>query len=125
MDIGTKIRKMREAKGLSQENMAHELNMTQAGYGKIERNEVSLKYSSLVRIAEVLETSVENIIGYDEKVVFSNFYPKISNQINNLILDPELKKLYEEKVKLQQDKIVLLEEKIALLEEKLRSFSLS
>jgi len=125
MDIGTKIRKMREAKGLSQENMAHELNMTQAGYGKIERNEVSLKYSSLVRIAEVLETSVENIIGYDEKVVFSNIYPKISNQINNLILDPELKKLYEEKVKLQQDKIALLEEKIALLEEKLRSFSLS
>ncbi len=39
MEIGTKIRKIRELKGFSQENIAHDLEMSITGYGKIERNE--------------------------------------------------------------------------------------
>ena len=42
MEIGTKIRKVREIKGLSQENLADELGMSVTGYGKIERNEVGI-----------------------------------------------------------------------------------
>lgn len=119
MDIGTKIRKMREAKGLSQENMATELNLTQNGYGKIERNEVSLKYATLEKIADTLGTTVENIIGYDEKVIFSNIHPRINKQINSprgFGIDSELKALYEDKIKLLEDKIIYLEEKIKRME---------
>ena len=126
MDIGTKIRKMREAKGLSQENMATELDMTQTGYGKIERNEVNLKYSSLVRISEILETSIENIIGYDDKIIFSNNYQKIYQQINTPNLQTnglEVKELYDKNTKLLEDKIKLLEEKVAYLEDRIKALS--
>jgi transcriptional regulator with XRE-family HTH domain len=47
MEIGTKIRKIREIKGLSQENIAKELSMSITGYGKIERNEVSINFDKL------------------------------------------------------------------------------
>ena len=73
MEIGTKIRKLRELKGLSQENMAYELDMSIAGYGKIERNEVSVNYDKLLKISETLNVRIEDIIGFDEKVAFNNF----------------------------------------------------
>lgn len=42
MNIGSKIRKIREIKGYSQENMAIDLDMSVTGYGKIERNQVAI-----------------------------------------------------------------------------------
>lgn len=110
MEIGTKIRKLRELKGLSQENMAYELDMSIAGYGKIERNEVSVNYDKLLKISEALNVRIEDIIGFDEKVAFNNFNSKIQQQIGSYTYADEIKLLYEDKIKLLEDKIVLLEE---------------
>ncbi len=121
MYIGFKIRKIRELKNFSQENMAHELNMTQNGYGKIERNEVNLKFNTLLKISEILETPVETIIGYDDKTIFNNFPSKSKQQVNILhtAYDFNIQSLYEDKIKLLEDKIKLLEDKIMYLQEKL------
>lgn len=116
MEIGTKIRKVREIKGLSQENLADELGMSVTGYGKIERNEVGINYDKLLKIAEILNVSIENIIGFDDKVAFNNFNNTIEQQIGYYSMPVEMKKLYE-------DKISLLEEKIELLTEKINSMS--
>lgn len=110
MEIGTKIRKLRELKGLSQENMAYELDMSIAGYGKIERNEVSVNYDKLLKISETLNVRIEDIIGFDEKVAFNNFNSKIQQQIGRYTYADEIKLLYEDKIKLLEDKIILLEE---------------
>ncbi len=42
MQIGDKIRKVRELKGLKQEAVADKLDMSATAYGNIERNESSL-----------------------------------------------------------------------------------
>lgn len=47
MKIGNRIRKVREIKGYSQENLASELGMSITGYGKIERDEVSINMDRL------------------------------------------------------------------------------
>ncbi len=115
MDIGTKIRKLREIKGLSQENMADELKMSQTGYGKIERNEVGISFDKLSKIAEIFETNVENIIGFDDKVAINNFNPKIQQQIGSYYYTSEMKELYQNQIRLLEDKVKSLEDKVKML----------
>ncbi len=109
MNIGSKIRKIREFKGYSQENMAGELDMSITGYGKIERNEVSLSLDKLQEIAKILDVQMEQILGFDEAIAFNNFNSSINNQIGHSSFPPEMKQLYEDKIKLLEDKVHLLE----------------
>jgi len=118
MKIGTRIRKIREIKGLSQENVAAELDMSITGYGKIERNEVSVNIDKLSKIGKVLELSIEDIIGFDENVAFNNFNSTIDKQIGRYLMPGEMKDLYEENIRLLKEKISYLEEKIKDLESK-------
>ena len=118
MEIGTRIRKIREIKGLSQENVAAELDMSITGYGKIERNEVSVNIDKLSKIGKVLELSIEDIIGFDENVAFNNFNSTIDKQIGRYLMPEEMKDLYEENIRLLKEKISYLEEKIKDLESK-------
>lgn len=59
MNVGVKIRKIRELKGYSQEFIASELNITQSHYSRIEKNESDIKISRLAEIADALEVPVE------------------------------------------------------------------
>jgi transcriptional regulator with XRE-family HTH domain len=112
MEIGTKIKQIRELKGLSQENIAKELGLTVTGYGKIERNEISLNSEILLRISEFLDVKLENLIGFDKNVAFNNFNNTVEQQIGTNNFPAELKQLYEDKIKLLEEKIKLLEEKL-------------
>lgn len=64
------IKKIRELKNLTREHVADELKMSTSGYGKIERGEVDLTVSKLVKIANVLGVSIEFIFKFD----VSNFF---------------------------------------------------
>jgi len=110
--IGTKIRQIRDLKGLNQENMANELGISVTGYGKIERNEVSVNYERLLQISAILGVKVENIISFDNNVALNNFNNTVEQQIGTYSLPIELKQLYEDKIKLLEEKVKLLEEKI-------------
>ncbi len=109
MNIGSKIRKIREIKGYSQENMASELEMSVTGYGKIERNEVAVTLDKLEIIAKILGVQIEQILGFDESIAFNNFNSSINNQIGHSSFPPEMKQLYEDKIQLLEDKIQLLQ----------------
>jgi transcriptional regulator with XRE-family HTH domain len=65
MQIGEKIKKLREFRNFTQESLAKALEMTQAGYSRIERDEVDLSLSRLEQIAKTLNISVEEILGFD------------------------------------------------------------
>ncbi len=56
--IGQRIRKLRESKDFSQENMAVELKLTTSAYSKIERGVTDVQASRLMRIAEILGVHV-------------------------------------------------------------------
>lgn len=53
--------------------MADRLSMSQPGYSKIETNEIDLPYSRLEQIAGVLQMRVEDVVAFDEKIVFNNY----------------------------------------------------
>ena len=67
MSINEKIRKFREAKDWSQEQMAEKLNMSLNGYAKIERGESKIYLDKLEQIAQVFDIDVVELMQSDGK----------------------------------------------------------
>lgn len=91
--------------------MAERLNMTQAGYSKIECNEVDVNFDKIERIAEILQITPSALVDFDEKYVFHNY----SQTTNSFGVNHEVNSSMERQ--LFQDKIQLLEEKIKYQQE--------
>lgn len=69
--IGKKIRKLRELKELTQEYIATEIGLSQSAYSKIEAAETDITYQRLEKIAEILEVKPEDIIAFNEQMIFN------------------------------------------------------
>lgn len=67
MNIGDKIRKVRELKGYKQEYVADKVGLSVTAYGNIERNDSSLTFERLEQIADALEVSVQDILNIPEQ----------------------------------------------------------
>lgn len=122
--VASNIRKFRELRNYTQEVMAVELGMTQAGYSRIEKGEVEISIQKLDKIAKVLETNVENILGFDEKIVFnqqhSNNYSAVKehSQVNINVDLKEIHQLYDRLLAEKDKRIAALEKRIERLESK-------
>lgn len=62
-NIGSRIKKLREEKGITQDLMAYELNMTQSNYGRLEKDDRRLNVPKIEKIADVLNLSISIIFG--------------------------------------------------------------
>ncbi|WP_395654394.1 helix-turn-helix domain-containing protein [Flavobacterium sp.] len=71
MKIGENIKKFRELKNLTREQMASELGLSLSGYSKIERDEVDLTISRVQQIAEVLQVELSQILNFDATQIFN------------------------------------------------------
>ena len=65
------IKKFRELKNITREDLADRLEMSLSGYSKLERGEVELTVNKLYRIAEILEISVSQILNFDASQIFN------------------------------------------------------
>ena len=74
--VGAQIASLRKAKGLTQAELGERLNVSFQAVSKWERAETLPDISLLVDLAEILETSVDNILTGGEKAV--NFRGKIT-----------------------------------------------
>jgi transcriptional regulator with XRE-family HTH domain len=116
MSTGTRIRRAREQKGYSQRDMADRLSMSQNNYHKIENDRVKVKADDLLKIAQILDTSVNDLLP-DKQVVY-NIKPhsNYDQSINGLIIQRDIldkeQKLYEQ---LLQNKDELLAAQAKLL----------
>jgi transcriptional regulator with XRE-family HTH domain len=61
--IGNKIRLLREERGLSQENMASALEMTQSNYARLEKDDNRISVPRLVVIARTLDITITELVG--------------------------------------------------------------
>lgn len=110
MNIGDNIKKFRELKNITREQLASELGLSVSGYSKIERGEIDLTVSRVQEIAQILEVDVSQILNFDATQVFN-----ISN--NQFVQGPGAKEVqnhthtddYREKyIKILEDEIVRL-----------------
>lgn len=111
MTIGSKIKRIREIKQLTQEDMAEKIGMSPQGYGKIERDEADVSFTRLEQIAKVFNMKVEEMIAFDEKVIFNNFGTANdqSFSVNYESVSNKERELYEKTIKLLEEKIKWLE----------------
>ena len=71
MNIGDNIKKFRELKNMTREQLASELGLSVSGYSKIERGEIDLTVSRVQEIAQILEVDVSQILNFDATQVFN------------------------------------------------------
>lgn len=71
MSVHEKIRLVRQAKGLTQEEVANKLSMSVNGYGDIERGETDVNLSRLEQLANLFEMTLPELFSLDEKNVFN------------------------------------------------------
>lgn len=61
-DIGFRVRKIRESKGLSQENMAMDLNLTQPQYSRRECGKVKFSLEEVEQISNLLKVDLQFLL---------------------------------------------------------------
>jgi transcriptional regulator with XRE-family HTH domain len=67
MSVNEKIRSIREAKGLTQEQVAEKTGISSSVYGDIERGENDPKLSKLQKIAEAFEIQLSELVDLSDK----------------------------------------------------------
>lgn len=108
MQVGQKIKKLRELKNFTQEYMAGLLDMTQSSYSKIETGETDISYSKLEKIAAALEIRTEDIITFNEHMVFNVMHNQTGNGLVINQLNEETRKFYEEQIKILKSEVEYL-----------------
>lgn len=91
MNIGDNIKKFRELKNMTREQLASELGLSVSGYSKIERGEIDLTVSRVQEIAQILEVDVSQILNFDATQIFNisnnqlvqGFGSKVENNNNH------------------------------------------
>jgi|SRR5690554_618007 len=118
MNIGKNIKNIRELKGLSQESMSRELNLSQKTYSNIENSKNNISYERIIKIAEVLEVTANIILELNTEVILNDSHSSsTSNRKNNAsehnCINKSQVKLYEriiaEKDKLLTEKDIVIE----------------
>jgi transcriptional regulator with XRE-family HTH domain len=99
LQIGQKIKKLRELKNFTQSHLASELGITQSAYSKLELGETEVSFSKLTKIAEVFGMSPEEIMTFNEQMIFNVMHNQTGNGfvINKGFTENE-KKLYEDQI---------------------------
>ena len=67
VNLGIHIRKLRESKSISQQNLADMCNMPKTSIGRIERAEINTTIKTLVKIANALEIVPKELLDFQMK----------------------------------------------------------
>lgn len=96
MEIGQKIKKVRELRNFTQDYVASKLGITQEAYSKIESNKTNVSIQKLEQISQVLEVNIYDLMSFDEKTIFYNSAEKQTNtNIGVVQTSSTEKELYE------------------------------
>ena len=103
------IRNLRKARNITQEEMAHKMDMSLTAYRDIERGKTAIINPNLSKIAEILDSSIEEILlGY------------IPVESTSGVLE-DVRQEYGGRITVMETRIVDLEKLVRSLEETVRS----
>lgn len=110
LQLGTRIRKLREMLDYPQEVIASTLGMSVSGYSRIERDEVKLTVDKLLIICDKLNVSLCDLTHPSENHLYSNFSITSRNYISNNSHEElqRLEKAYRTQVELLKEEITYL-----------------
>lgn len=126
MKIGDKLKRIRDIKGLKQEEVAALLKITPQAYSKVERNETKLDTERLEELAKIFKMTVEEIQQFDEKNLFVNNLQESKdsltiNNINNYYSNDQ--NMIDSLLQQHKEMIAILKEEIQFLRQQLEQYS--
>lgn len=113
-----KITEVRNRKGLSYENMAHDLDLSVSAYRKIETGETKLTVERLVDISKILETPLDEFLDADSQKNFKQENKDNSNGFQGFNTD---NRVYHENMKISKKLIEVYEKQIEELKKELEA----
>lgn len=118
--LGTKLRKLRDNKKMSQSEIANMLGVSQSAYNKWEADQARPNTDNLVRIADLHETSIYDSL--DEKSIIQNNADKaIGNIQGNVTINHTIsEELIDNIFKNQEQISKLIEVQTKLIESLLK-----
>ncbi len=72
MELGQKLKKIREFKNITQEYIAFQIGMSQQAYCKIEQDSTKMTVQHLLKIANVLNVKASILLEQDIKNIIFN-----------------------------------------------------
>ena len=113
-ELGENVRKIRELKGFSQQNLADEIKVDQKTISRIEKGDLSPKFETLVSISKVLSINISQLLAFNESLIFNNYNQYQQGGNYNAYLNTEIDKveeLYKQLLKEKDEVIELLKNK--------------
>ena len=101
MSVNEKVRLFRELNQWSQEEMAERMNMSVAGYAKIERGETNISLHKLKQIASVLRIDLLDLVSTHDSGVILVGGENNQNHFRNNYYGNQVAELEVEKLKLE------------------------
>ena len=101
MSVNEKVRLFRELNQWSQEEMAERMNMSVAGYAKIERGETNISLHKLKQIASVLQIDLLDLVSTHDSGVILVGGENNQNNFRNNYYGNQSAELEVEKLKLE------------------------
>lgn len=101
--VGNKLKKMRQAKEMSQEEVANGLCMSQSAYARIERGESCSWASYMNRICEFFQLTPEELVKDEEETITKNNDLIKENEMLNALLN-----VYREIIMIREGEILVL-----------------
>jgi transcriptional regulator with XRE-family HTH domain len=111
--IGQRIKKLREEKGITQENMAIQLDVTQSNYGRLEKDDRRLNVVKLLKIVRILDVNL--------MYLFNGVVEQTSAQGSDAGLTATNKEVYDILVESLRSEIQHLKEEVNFLRVIVRS----
>ncbi|MFB9076231.1 helix-turn-helix domain-containing protein [Flavobacterium procerum] len=118
VSIGNKIKSIRELKNYTQQYVAGRLEMTQAGYSKIEKGTASLSIEKLEQLSVILELPIESIIKFERSSYFVEAQNYAVSDRSSDISFNTVKKLYEDKIELLEKLLFKTDKELQYYKEK-------
>jgi transcriptional regulator with XRE-family HTH domain len=113
-ELGENIRKIRELKGFSQQNLADDIKVDQKTISRIEKGEISPKFDTITSIAKSLSVSLSQLLSFNENLIFNNYIQEQHGgqfvAYNNTEIE-KVEELYKQLLKEKDEVISLLKSK--------------
>lgn len=112
--LGENVRKIRELKGFSQQNLADEIKVDQKTISRIEKGDLSPKFETLVSISKALSIGLSQLLAFNENLIFNNYIQEQNEGqfvvYNNTSIE-KVENLYKQLLKEKDEVIELLKNK--------------
>lgn len=118
MEVGSKLKKLRDQNGFSQEYVANELGISQSTYFKLESQQIRLTVERAKQLAKLYEIDTEYFYSNESAVVHNNYSSGSYSNSNNGTIDK-----YENN-NISKEVLELLKEELIQAKEERKLFSL-